>query len=361
MMTPKERWLAAMQFQPVDRLPFYPKVKPYYASAQTDPFPAMDMDALHRWIGSDKHPTIPACTKEVRKRTSLEVHTGANVRRTVFNTPVGSTEFVEKSDVPLQWHPSKHPVENLEDIKVMTVFFSDCTAELDEEALEEARAQQARIGSSAATRSVIGTSAMMYWVEYLAGVENGHYLLADHQQAVEALFEAIHQLLLRKTEIMCESHPADCLYFEENTSTTLISPQQYRQFCFGHIEEYGGVAEDSGRMLVLHMCGHLKALLPDLSRLPAAGFEAFTSPPLGNTRFVDGRATCPDTCLIGGTNAVLWTRTANEIIAEIEEDLDALPHHRGLIVSSAGEMTPLCTPETIRAVCDWVKAYEVRG
>lgn len=63
---------------------------------------------------------------------------------------------------------------------------------------------------------------------------------------------------------------------------------------------------------------------------------------------------------MGGTNAVLWTRPADAIIAEIERDLDVLPHHRGLVVTSAGVMPPLAAPETIKAVGDWVKAHPVK-
>jgi len=108
------------------------------------------------------------------------------------------------------------------------------------------------------------------------------------------------------------------------------------------------------------MCGHLKAILPDLAHIPAQAFEAFTSPTIGDTTLLDGRNACPDTCLIGGTNAMLWTRTADEIIAEIEKDLDELPHHRGIVVTSAGVMPPVCTPQTIKQVCEWVKKYPAR-
>jgi uroporphyrinogen-III decarboxylase len=108
------------------------------------------------------------------------------------------------------------------------------------------------------------------------------------------------------------------------------------------------------------MCGLLKAILPDLATSGAAAFEAFTSPTVGDTRLADGRAACPDVCLIGGTNAALWTRPAGEIIAEIERDLEELPHHRRLAVTSAGVMPPLCPPETIRAVADWVHAYRAK-
>ena len=157
-----------------------------------------------------------------------------------------------------------------------------------------------------------------------------------------------------------EHSPVDMLYLTENTSTTLISPAQYRRYCLPQVRAYGEVVASYGRLLALHMCGHLKLLLPTLAELPAQAFEAFTSPPVGNTRLAEGRAACPSKCLIGGTNAVLWTKTADEMIAEIERDLDALPHHRGIAVTSAGVMPPLCPPETIRAVCEWVKTYPVR-
>jgi uroporphyrinogen-III decarboxylase len=112
--------------------------------------------------------------------------------------------------------------------------------------------------------------------------------------------------------------------------------------------------------MVLHVCGHLKALLPDLARIPVRAFEAFTSPTVGNTSLLDGRLGCPNTCLIGGTNAALWMEPADAIIAQIRKDLDVLPHHRGIVVTSAGVMPPACKPETIKKVGDWVKAYPVR-
>ena len=146
----------------------------------------------------------------------------------------------------------------------------------------------------------------------------------------------------------------------DNTSTTLISPEQYRTYCYNHITEYGTIAKSAGRAMVLHMCGHLKKILPDLAKLPVAAFEAYTSPTLGDTTLLDGRIACPDKCLIGGTNAMLWTRPAGEIIQKIEADLDALPHHRGIVVTSAGVMPPSCKPETIKAVCDWLKQYDAR-
>ena len=96
-------------------------------------------------------------------------------------------------------------------------------------------------------------------------------------------------------------------------------------------------------------------------RSPADRFRpAGSAPTLGDTTLLDGRTHCPDVCLIGGTNAMLWTRPAREICAGIEASLDELPHHRGIVVTSAGVMPPRCRPETIRDVCARVKRYPIR-
>jgi len=361
VMTPRERWVAAVKMQPVDRLPFWPKLGGNYPASQSEPFSGMTVDQIHDWIGSDKHEHVCPAVRETRRFTKVQTTTDGNLRRIVFTTSYGEMETHLRYDgASDSWHPVKFPIDNRRHIEWMTEWFADAAVELDTDGLAQAKARAEEIGQDAVIATGIGESPLMHWVEHLAGIENAHYLLADYPEQVSALFDAMHENLLARAEIICEHTPADIIYMVENTSTTLISPEQYRRFCFGHIKDYAAVALEHGRMMVLHMCGHLKGILPDLAKLPVAAFEAFTSPTLGNTSLLDGRTACPDKCLIGGTNAMLWLRPANEIIAKLEEDLDALPHHRGIVPTSAGVMPPACKPETIKAVCDWVKSYPAR-
>ena len=242
----------------------------------------------------------------------------------------------------------------------MTDWYGDLRVEPDTAVLAKANAAVQRLGTTALLETSIGTSPLMSFVEWLAGVEQAHYLLLDHPDETAALFAAMHRVLLRTTEIVLAQCPADLFYFIENTSTTLISPEQYRLHCLPILGEYARMGQQAGKLIGLHMCGHLKALLPDLAKLPVAAFEAFTTPTVGNTTLRDGRLGCPVTCLIGGTNAALWLRPADEIIAQIKADLDSLPHHRGLVITSGGMMPPACAPATIRAVCEWVRQYPAR-
>lgn len=360
-MSSRQRWLAALMRQPVDRLPFWPKVFDAYAAAQPAPFPHMTSRELHEWIGSDQHESIADSTRETRTVTARVQARDGNLLRTIFRTPHGEVTLVEQWDAASQsWHPIQHPVYNRETICLMTDYYADESWEFAAEQHAQAQIQQRDIGERALVTAAIGESPLMHFIEYLAGIENAHYLLQDYREEVEALFAAMHASLLRKTEINAAHCTADAFYFIENTSTTLISPKQYRAYCLPHLRAYSAVMHAAGKHVILHMCGHVKRLLPDIATLPVAAYEAFTSPTLGDTTLLDGRTGSPHVCLIGGTNAMLWTRPANDIISQLADDLDVLPHHRGLVITSAGIMPPLASPETIQTVCNWVKQYPLK-
>lgn len=364
-MTTRERWLAAMKMEPVDRLPVWPKLlnKNYVRHHSTRlPNTDMSLEELNSYFGSDELVRLPDFTKTMRKNTATSVVEEAENRITTYTTPIGSTRLVHRIDKSTDSiHPVEFPIAGRDDLRTMTCHFQDAVPQLDEKALEKAIAIVDERGGTASTMSWVGKSPLMQLVENLAGVEQAHYLLADHPREVEALFDAMHYFNVEKTKIMAKHSPADAIYFIENTSTTLISPTQFQAYCVKHLEEYGNIIRDEGKIYALHMCGHLKALLPGLANSSASVFESFTSPTLGNTRFIDGRTVCPDTCLVGGTNAMVWTEPAPIIINYLKSELDTLPHHRGIAVTSAGVLPPHCRPDVVRAVCDWVKEYPVRN
>lgn len=296
----------------------------------------------------------------MRRTTSIREEKTNGSRRTTYHTPAGDlTTTCHWDEASKSWHPREFPVKGPADIEAMRLVFEDATAEFDPDAFQEARTLVADVGEDGVVATSIGISPLMEWIQHVAGVENGHYFLADCRPEVEALFEAMHRAMCRRAHIQAERSPAPVVYSIENTSTTLISPDQFRRYCLPHLADYGRIITGAGKLHMLHQCGCLKALLPDINTLPASGIEAFTAPPVGNTTLLDGRTGCPQKVLVGGTSATLWTYPAERIIAAIERDLDALPHHRGLVVTSAGVMPPLACPETIKAVCDFVKAYRL--
>jgi len=359
-MTPRRRWMAALRCEPVDCFAFWPKLNHSYPRAQSGAFRDMSVQELLDWIDCDPQLGVPECVKTVHHRTRFEVVRENGTMRTIYGTPHGELVGIDRYDEPSgSWHPREFAVKTVEDIDRLTAYYEDLTFELDPEALARARERIKEIGESGMPIMGIGISPLMHWLQHIAGIAEGHYLLADHTEKVETLFAHMHRCLVDIATILAEHAPVDAIYSTENTSTTLISPAMSRKYCVPHLAEYGRIITAGGKMHLLHMCGLLKDLLPDIVALPAVAVEAFTSPPVGNTTFADGRAASPDECFIGGTNAMLWLGTAREIIARLEQDLAELPHKRGLIPSSAGVMPPACNPHTIREVCRWLKAQTV--
>jgi uroporphyrinogen-III decarboxylase len=360
-MTPRERWLAAVRMLPVDRLPFWPKIFGDYLNVHRRAG-LESLEALHAYIGFDRHEGVDNGLTATRTVTSVTERRDGEMLIHTFAAPRGNLVMEERWDAGSQsWHPTRFPVATRDDIRILIDVYRDTRWSLDEERLAQAATRKAEIGERAVTNTGVGTSPFMWWLQYLAGVENAHLLLYDEPEAVSELFQAMHDELRQRVVLIAERHPADLIYLIENTSTSLLSPAQYRAHNLPHLHAYVDILNSHDRLTVLHMCGLLQGLLPDLATLPAQAFEAFTSPPVGNTTLADGRAACPDTCLIGGTNAALWTQPADAIIAEMAAHLDALPHTRGLVVTSAGVMPPLATPETIHTVAEWVRGYGVRN
>ena len=359
---PKERWIASICSEAVDRLVFWPKLSGAYSALYKDALSQMtdNMDIL-KCLGCDIHiRNKPLYLKEVRKNSGTEIKRTSHKEVITYITKYGSARLINAFDRASQsWHPVEMPIKNEEDIKIMTEWYADCTLEIDQTLLGQAKKQADEIGQKAMISTYVGKSPLMYYIEWLAGVENGHYFLVDNKNEIEELFNRMDKLLIRKTEILCDISPSDLLYFEEDTSTTLISPEQFAAYCFKHINNYGRIMKEGGRLSYIHACGHIKHLLPLISKIPVNAIEAITSPPLGDTTLYDGRSKCPDKCLIGGTNALLWLEYPKKIIEQIEKDLFSLPHHRGIIVSSAGVMPPACTPETIKKIFEWIKHFKI--
>lgn len=359
-MTTKARWLAALRGEAVDCLPFWPKLDGAFLAAQTGNFAGMSLLELHAWMGSDPHIFLPDPLREQGQRCRLETRREGDTLYTIYHTPDSELVLLQRFDAGSQaWHPICFPVRDVTDIRCMTRFYDDLTVTLDSDALAAVRAQADALGEKACTAQSAGTSPLMHWVQFLAGVEGAHLLQADYPDETAVLFAAMQRVLLRRAALLVEHSPADLLYLVENTSTSLISPGQYRRDNLPHVRACAEVITGAGRLMALHMCGRLHALLPDLATTGVHAFEAFTAPTLGDTTLRDGRTACPDVCLIGGTHAMLWLEPAESIIAYLEDSLATLPHLRRLILTSAGVMPPACAPDIIRRIADWLHTVTV--
>jgi hypothetical protein len=361
-MSSRQRLLAVYRGLPVDRLPFWAKVtnrnwrlgQPQRVRDWSDP-------QLLDFIHADGIFTVPRFASTASPHVRLETTQNGYVRTTVIHTPDGNLISRWNMDPHTQsWHPIEFPVKTRQDLLRYRWVWTDPVIQTDAQLLARAQAVAHELGDRGLTKMAWGTSPLMHLVEHVIGLEQTAYLLADYPNQVDELLERMHAANATLVTHLAQRSPADVICSIENTSTTLISPQQFQRYCYRHLCQYGRIIEHAGKMHELHMCGHLFALLPSIDSIPAASVEAFTSPPLGNTRLADGRRHAPAKTLVGGTNAVAWLKPLQQIQAYILAELDACPDHRRIVLTTAGEAPQGCPVETFRAIGQWISSLPVR-
>ncbi len=352
-MTNRERIFATIRGEEVDRFPVWLKMtNRTWQSSQPGPYCDMGAEELLRAAGCD---LMLGCWGGARKQTPhVEITTSEKdgVRRKTMETPDGPLVAEQTYDPYTEsWHPTKFPADSAENLRRLRWLFKDTTFAVPTEKAEEWAARRKDLEArDAFTMTGIGPSPLMDLVEHQCGPQNTTYLLHDEPELFREVVELMHRDRVRELEALLPRVAADSFWLSENTSTTLISPAMFREFCMPQLREYGDIIIEHGKIAVHHMCGTLNALLEMIDELPAQANEAYTTPPVGDTTLAEGRARMPSKALIGGTNAALWLAPVEQIVAEVSADLERCPDRRGIFLTSAGVLPPPVSFEKARAV-----------
>ncbi len=320
----------------------------------------MDHDDLLDYVHADG---VFYCDHGVRRTTphvTVDSHWEGNVQHHVTHTPDGDlTEAWGREPISDTMHPMEFAIKTVEDIRRYRWLFTDVTYRVDADGLADGRQKCKQVGQRGVNVTAWGTSPLMDLVQHFIGPINFHLMSHDHPEQMHELLELMHADNVRHVSAIAEQTPSDVVVSVENTSTTLISPAQFTKYCLRHLCDYGRAIESAGKMHELHMCGHTKKLLPQIDAIPAASIEAYTSPTVGNTRFVDGRTLAPSKTLIGGTNVNTWLWPVERIEQYIAEELAACEDNRRLVVTTAGVAPPGCSAETFREIGQWMHDADI--
>ena len=360
-MTSRERWLAALDGGQTDRFPVWLKASfPHWRAAQPDVPPDMDGLELQRLLGQDPladDSFLPPFEPKNACRTTIE--------RTAFDGGVRATHITETPDGPLvgvytEWpgdgsrHTLTHPAATAEGLERLRWVYRWAEnrdarqADLDPElapALSAARKEQEAVHARRAADGIplcgyLPCSPLMELIKYQCGLEAFAYLMADRPELVEEAMALIHMANLRRIRYLTRFWKGDFVLIIEDASTLLHTPAWFRQYSAPHLTDYCNELRNGGIRPVLHLCGHLKAILGDIARIPAAGVEAYTTPPVGDATLAEGRRHMPDHTLLGGANAALLLRPVEEIISAVRDDLSRCPDRRRIILTSGGVLPP---------------------
>ncbi len=362
-MTSRRRLLAAMAQAPVDRFPVWLKMdSAAWRQAQPEPYRSMPGRELVTGCGCDVFTGAGVTIRSTTPHATEAITETDHDIETVFTTPDGPLRQVwGLHHATRTYHPVEYPIKNVDDLRRFRWLLKDKTWTVDEASIADARATQAAVEAdeSAVTVDGIGPTPLLLMVQELAGPALTVYLLQDEPELMEEVFELLQADQIALLEAQLATTPADTIWLTENTSTTLINPEMFRRWCMPHLRAYGERIVAAGKIGVHHMCGFLGALLEMIDELPSQVNEAFTTPTMGDTTLADGRTRMPSKSLIGGTNAALWLRPAEDIVTTVAADLAACPDRRGIILTSAGVLPAQVSYEKAATVVEAFKQLPV--
>jgi len=357
-MTRRERFERALRREEVDRLPFWVKIfSPDYLHRQEPKYRAMSDLELADFLELDHMAGGGAPVVGSNERVAHTVEQTNGRRILTWKTDGRTLTGVEAFDAGSQsWHPIEFPIKCLDDLRAAKGVFAHSHFEAKDELVANNHERLRQVGDRGIVMTGMGISPLMNLIQHLIGPENTYYFLADYPDEMDELIALMHEERMRFLRALVTSTPFEYICSVENTSTTLLSPAIFERYCRRHLQDYANLVVAHGKVHVLHQCGKLKALLPSIDALPSAAIEAFTSPPVGDTTLADRANLAPNTAIIGGTDVTLWLRPAREICERIEASLREAGTMEGVVLTSAGVMTPLCPIEKIVEVREFCQA-----
>lgn len=283
MMTGRERLNAILRRQSPDRVAWTTLVDEATLGALPEPLRGMGVLEFYRHIGCDifqlNNWALPHPFRSPELRWGPEVKTvtrkedGNSVCE--WHTPRGTLTSISRG------HPLKYPVDSLATMRIYRAMWENaCFMERDDRPAFDAL--NALLGADGIVTRFWGPSTIPRLLENDIGTMNFYYLLNDHPAEMTALIRVIHERELQAFDCLSRS-PCEVVILCENTSTYYISPDIYRRFNGPHVKDFVDLMHATGKIAIIHMCGHVLDILADIKQTGLDGIHALTPPPTGNT------------------------------------------------------------------------------
>ncbi|MHB0998717.1 MAG: uroporphyrinogen decarboxylase family protein [Armatimonadota bacterium] len=327
-MTGRERLLNILDRKPVDKLAWTTLIDGPSRASMSEEVQAMSHVDFYRYVGCDiltlgayglqenEQPVPPYQIIYPNTQTEWDFQPDGTARQK-RKTPWGvlTAEF-------RNGHPTKYPVESLDDLRILEQIYLDL--QYIGQKADYSPALNA-IGDSGIFADAIAPSPVQQLIEMEMGLEGFYYMLDDHRQDVERLLDTMHTRRLQEYELLARGTDADVIIPMENTSTMLTSFDIYKRYSLPQVRDYVDTIHKYDKKAVVHMCGHLKALLPLIRDTGMDGANAVTPPPVGNTMYEDVLDVCgEDFIILGGIIPPNVIHKTTLSYAELSSTLHAL-------------------------------------
>ena len=349
-MTSRERLLAALSGQPVDRLPWSPFLA-YWWDYQSQAIQQQGQVSFFREIGADAllrgFITAFTCSdvQGISQYASFSAPISGvefnrtesgNLWRNEFTTPVGKlASTAQLSPDGNTRFMVEHPVKCKEDYKILRYIVERMLIKPDYAAVQREIDEVGEDGLSVPLISPFLKTPFQALVEHYVGTEQLVYNLADFPEEVEETLAVMSEKVMQAVRISVDS-PAQAFISWEDSSTTNVSPALFNRYIAPELNRWGEVIHGSGKLFLHHACGHVRALLPTMAIESVDAIESLSPPPTGNVEIWDARQVMgPEMGLIGGIEPVNFLNLdLPQLRAYVENLIERMGSHRYILANS---------------------------
>ena len=363
-MTGKERILAALRRQPVDRTPWVPLIVPYTIAG----FPK---ETPHRVAEAQRAAGCDIWTQAVVDRIGLWLtKSGKKINKiryfvdgdvvSGYETPEGTITERQRSGVGASINaPVEYLIKTAQDLRAYRyvlensfLFIADYT---DHYAWEEKI-----VGEDGVITDVsIGMTPHQMFINLLAGVEHTYDIQADEPELFDEVMDLMHRQYKQQVRETAKRSKADIFICSENTSWTTLSPQRFEKYCAEQLSEYADILHEYGKLHVIHMCGKLSYMTEQIAGCRFDAVADLAPAPTGDMELWEAAEAFPNLAVKGGIGCDTFLAAEPGVCyGRAREILEKTRGRLGVLLGSGDSVPNGTSMENLRAI---TKAVEEAG
>ena len=282
-MTGKEIIRAMLRGEQPERLAWVPCIDPYTRSGLLEELRAMDIFALQDHFGSDMFRGGWACAERLDSTARhSQSDLGGGQILDVYATPRGVLRevhtFVPES--PYIPFPTEHLIKNFADLDTYVDLVERTEIVPDHTRLQEVIAAY----PGAMVTSALCDTPLPELMTKLVGTDTFVYMHQEDPDRVRRAMEVMQVKHRKQVEVSVRS-AAELLICYENTNTASFGVRWINEIELPFLNEYADIVHAAGKHLLVHMCGRIQRVVPQIAQGRFDGLIDVAPPPTGDCYF----------------------------------------------------------------------------
>jgi hypothetical protein len=236
-----------------------------------------------------------------------DVYEGEGVRRTIYETPIGTLSELYRLGAYNAYAPLEHRIKTRDDYRI-AAFIVDHTRYVP--IYSEFRREQYKIANSGMVIAHTCYSPLLDLQIRWIGQERFCYELVDNEDALMSLYERLRKNHKEMYEVVAVSPAEYCLY-GGNIVAEMVGPSRVRDYVLPCWQEFSDLLANENKKLGVHLDSENRLLIDIIRESKLYFIEAFTPPPDCSISVEEARRLWP--------GKILWINFPSSIHLSSEE------------------------------------------